>query len=438
MHSSKGQAGYLPPASRRGQKLYWEQLLPLLSRLFVWGIIFGLLWLLNSFFTLIFLTFVFAYLQSSIVNILSRKVRWLRTGLVFLTGGLFLSIIITSSFFLAPRVYEQATGFVQGFFVYMQRVDEELFKLAGRYPVLQEAIPELRPPKSALPPSPAPVSKTPGWASGVTNTVSTPTVPTPPAPQPQRAFSDTPSGVLLGMLTGSGKSVDAREGVRLVLDKLAVVSRQAVGLLSTFLLALLFSFLIVLDLPRLVNSIHGLKDTRLRFIYMEAADNIYEFGKVLGNAMQAQFYIACVNTLLTAIGLYVLGMGQHVAFLSVIVFICSFIPVAGVFISSVPICLLALNMGGSSLMLMGIVMITIIHMVEGYMLNPLIYGARLRINPVIVLIILTVGGKLFNIWGLILGVPVCTYIFMYAIRYEKPRRFGTFPRHHQSSGATQG
>lgn len=425
MHPNKGHAGYLPSSSRRGRQLYWEQLLPLLSRLFVWGIIFGLLWILGSFFTLIFLTFVFAYLQSSIVDMLSRKIRWLRTGLVFLTGGVFLSIIITASFLLAPRVYEQATGFVQGFFVYMQRVDEELFKLAERYPVLQEAIPELRAPTPPQP-QPAPVNNTPSWVNGVMTPAP---VPVTPAPQPQRAFSDTPSGVLLGMLTGSGKSVDAREGVRLVLDKLAIFSRQAVGLLSTFLLALLFSFLIVLDLPRLVGSIHGLKETRLRFIYMEAADNIYEFGKVLGNAMQAQFYIACINTLLTAIGLYILGMGQHVAFLSVIVFICSFVPVAGVFISSVPICLLALNMGGASLMMMGIVMITIIHTVEGYILNPLIYGARLRINPVIVLIILTVGGKLFDIWGLILGVPVCTYIFMYAIRYEKPRRFGSFPRH---------
>ncbi len=423
MLPNKGQAGYLPSASRRGQKQFWEQLLPLLSRLFVWGIIFGLLWLLSSFFTLIFLTFVFAYLQSSIVDMLSRKIRWLRMGLVFLTGGLFLSIIITASFILAPKVYEQATGFVQGFFVYMQRVDVELIKLAERYPVLQEAIPELRAP--VPPPTPAPVNNTPYWVNGTI--VNSAPVTVTPAPQPQRSFSDTPSGVLLGILTGSGKSVDAREGVRLVLDQLAIFSRQAVGLLSTFLLALLFSFLIVLDLPRLVASIHGLKETRLRFIYMEAADNIYEFGKVLGNAMQAQFYIACINTLLTTIGLSVLGMGQQVAFLSVIVFICSFIPVAGVFISSVPICLLALNIGGASLMLMGIVMITIIHAVEGYILNPLIYGARLRINPVIVLIILTVGGKLFELWGLILGVPVCTYIFMYAIRYEKPRRFGALP-----------
>ena len=79
-------------------------------------------------------------------------------------------------------------------------------------------------------------------------------------------------------------------------------------------------------------------------------------------------------------------------------------------------------------MFLGILMITFIHMVEGYILNPLIYGARLRINPVIVLIILTVGGKLFHLWGLVLGVPVSTYIFGHAIRYDKPKSLGAFKR----------
>ncbi|QTR49260.1 AI-2E family transporter [Candidatus Thiothrix anitrata] len=417
--------GLVPTPQTLGQttSMRWDQLLPLFTRLAVWGAFFGLLTLLSSFFTLIFLTFVFAYLQSSIVDMLSRRIRWLRTGLVFLTGGLFLSVIIAVSFFLAPKVYDQATGFVRGFFVYMERVDVELLNLAERYPMLQEAIPELR--KPTPPPAQANVVAPPPWAYNAQTGVAT----LPPEPTaPPRAFADSPSGVLLQMLTGTEKSLDARESVKVVLDQLTTISRQAVGLVSTFLLAVLFSFLIVLDMPRLSNSIRDLRNTRLRFVYDEMADNIYEFGKVLGHTMQAQFYIACVNTLLTAIGLLVLGMGEHIAFLSVIVFLFSFIPVAGVFISSIPICLLALNDGGLSLMALSILMIVFIHMVEGYFLNPMIYGARLRINPVIVLIILTVGGKLFHIWGLILGVPVCTYIFGYAIRYEKPKALGTFKR----------
>lgn len=393
----------LPRHVIRPPRLRWERLLPLLTRLFVWGLIFGVLTLLGSFFTLIFLTFVFAYLQSSIVDGIARYAPRRRTSLVILTGSLFLTIVIAMSVFLAPKVYQQATGFAKGFSSYMARIDTEVLNLAEHYPMLQEAIPQLRKPVQVTPPDWAVVGTAP-----------------PDAALPQRAFRDSPTGLLLGMLTGKGESTDVRDTLKVVIDQLANVSREAIGMLTTFLLALLFSFLIVLDLPNLVASVRELENTRLRFIYVEAADNIYQFGKVLGHAMQAQFYIACINTLLTGVGLYLLGMGEQVAFLSVIVFLCSFVPVAGVFISSIPISLIALNTGGLNLVLLCIGVITVTHLIEGYALNPLIYGARLRINPVIVLIILTIGGKLFHIWGLILGVPVCTYIFGHAIRYTSP------------------
>lgn len=393
----------LPRHVVRPPRLRWERLVPLLTRLFVWGLIFGVLTLLGSFFTLIFLTFVFAYLQSSIVDGMARYAPRRRTSLVILTGSLFLTIVIAMSVFLAPKVYQQATGFAKGFSSYMERIDTEVLNLAEHYPMLQEAIPQLRKPVQATPPDWAVVGTAP-----------------PDAALPQRAFRDSPTGLLLGMLTGKGESTDVRDTLKVVIDQLANVSREAIGMLTTFLLALLFSFLIVLDLPNLVASVRELENTRLRFIYVEAADNIYQFGKVLGHAMQAQFYIACINTLLTGVGLYLLGMGEQVAFLSVIVFLCSFVPVAGVFISSIPISLIALNTGGLNLVLLCIGVITVTHLIEGYALNPLIYGARLRINPVIVLIILTIGGKLFHIWGLILGVPVCTYIFGHAIRYTSP------------------
>jgi predicted PurR-regulated permease PerM len=71
---------------------------------------------------------------------------------------------------------------------------------------------------------------------------------------------------------------------------------------------------------------------------------------------------------------------------------------------------------GLTTMLLAILMITIIHLIEGYVLNPRIYGSYMRINPVIVLFILTIGAKLFQIWGLILGVPICTYIFGHVIQ----------------------
>ena len=58
------------------------------------------------------------------------------------------------------------------------------------------------------------------------------------------------------------------------------------------------------------------------------------------------------------------------------------------------------------------------HVVEAYILNPKIYGEKLKINPVLVLIILTVSGKLFGVWGLLLSLPIYTYVFGHAIKEE--------------------
>jgi predicted PurR-regulated permease PerM len=60
-----------------------------------------------------------------------------------------------------------------------------------------------------------------------------------------------------------------------------------------------------------------------------------------------QFIIALCNTFLTTIGLFLLGVsGAWV--LSFIVFICSFVPVAGVFLSTLPMAVAALGEYGVS------------------------------------------------------------------------------------------
>ena len=87
-------------------------------------------------------------------------------------------------------------------------------------------------------------------------------------------------------------------------------------------------------------------------------------------------------------------------------FFCSFIPVLGVFLSTVPICLVALPAGGLALVLKCIGMVLVVHAVEAYVVNPRITGSLVHLNAVFVLTILVVGEHFFGLWGLLLGVPV--------------------------------
>jgi predicted PurR-regulated permease PerM len=344
----------------------------------VWLGVVAVLFLLRSFFLLIFLTFVFSYIQRS-GELKLQKYLPRRSIRVIFVGICFLGILIGLGSLIAPRVIDQTRLFVMKYPQYIDRLDREIIDISKDYPSLSEMLPE----------------------------------PT----QDHGVYS--PTAEILQQIVGFHHGKD-NEGLVKAISTIREVGTSALGFGSAFLLAILFSFLIIFDFPNLTTSAESLRNTRIKFIYDEVAGSIYDFCLVLGRALEAQLFIALINTALTAVGLHILGITEKTAFLSLIVFLCSFIPVAGVFLSSVPICLVALQQSGLQLMLWAITMITIVHMVEAYILNPKIYGHHLRMNPVIVLIILTISGKLFHVWGLILGVPVCTYIVGHAIRTRDP------------------
>lgn len=364
----------------------WNLVLPVAVRILVWGIFFAILYLLRSFFLLLFLTFVFVYFQSSVISRLEPFIR-LHTLRVVLVFSVLLGIFTMAGVFLTPRVMEQAGGFINQFPSYIESTDQVLLNMGNRYPMLSDIVPELK--------------KSTDNQTAV------------------EEHTPSPSVALVQILAGTGEGNSDKEIIKQGIVRLRSLGENIAALVSYFLLALLFSFLILLDLPTFGNNFTRLKHTKIDFIYNEVADSIKDFALVLGQALEAQFIIAVFNTVLTAIGITLLGLSDNIAFLSVIVFFCSFVPVIGVFISSVPICLVALQSQGLQTLLFAALMITIIHLIEAYILNPRIYGSHMRINPVIVLIILTICGKLFHVWGLILGVPIYTYIFGTAIQ-RKP------------------
>jgi predicted PurR-regulated permease PerM len=374
----------------------WDRIFSLTTRTFVWGLLLSILYLLRPFLLLIFLTFVFAYIQAHGVEGLQHRVknRPLRVTLVALV---FLGTLLATGFTLFPLVREQAVTFWQNRERYANDADREINKTLSNYPSVYQSLLErirvlesLRAKKGTEP--------KPGGEQ-------TPQVRNQDGQEPKPGDEDSLHPVR-NLLANVGNDIG---------DNAVAFGQSVLGYLSSFLLSLLFSFLIVLDLPKLSRSIQGLSNTKIGFIYDEVGDNLAGFGRVLGRALEAQLFIAICNTILTAIGIWMMGL-QNLLVLSSIVFFCSFIPVAGTFISSTPICLLALTTDGVGAMLLAILLICVIHAIETYVLNPQIYGHHMHMNPVLVLIVLTIAGKLFGVWGLLLGIPVVNYFFRHAIR----------------------
>ena len=184
--------------------------------------------------------------------------------------------------------------------------------------------------------------------------------------------------------------------------------------------ALLLTVFITFDMTKIKRQFRRLHETRMRNVYAEIAPGLVIFARLMGRAFMAQGVIAVFNTLLTFILLWLIEV-ENAFFLCAIVFACSFIPVLGVIISSVPIALMAILQPDGSLWLAGqsVIGIIIIHLIESSVLNPKIVGNVLHVHPFMVLAVLTIGEHFFGIWGLLLAVPVWVFIFRVAVLNEE-------------------
>ena len=395
----------------------WDRIFSLATRTFVWALLISVLYILRPFLLLVFLTFVFAYIQAHGVEGLGHRIKN-RALRVVIVGLVFLGTLLATGFTLLPQVQDQAKQFLNNKDVYIADADKQLNSFLSEYPSVYTSLAKQ---KRAL--EDAAASAT---TSDEVDTQDEATEPPDSPPEERREGpEDAPEPA------GEGGAVEQLPNLHLIRDLVDNVGKSlaenpleigqsVLSSVSSFLLSLLFSFLIVLDLRKIKRGVKGLANTKIGFIYDEVADNIAGFGRVLGRALEAQLFIAICNTVLTAACIWVMGI-PNLLVLSTIVFFCSFIPVAGTFISSTPIALLALQGGGVGDMSIVIVMIVIVHLVETYVLNPQIYGHHMHMNPVLVLIVLTIGGKLFGVWGLILGIPIVNYVFRHAIRHPAER-----------------
>lgn len=103
---------------------------------------------------------------------------------------------------------------------------------------------------------------------------------------------------------------------------------------------------------------------------------------------------------------------EYAVLISVIVGCTNVIPFFGPFIGAIPGALLAL-MDAPIMFVIFIIFILVLQQFDGNILGPLILGDSTGISGIWVLIAILVGGDLFGVPGMILGVPVfaCIYAF---------------------------
>jgi predicted PurR-regulated permease PerM len=131
---------------------------------------------------------------------------------------------------------------------------------------------------------------------------------------------------------------------------------------------------------------------------------MHEVSDVVHAYVSGQLFAALLFAIFTAILLTILGV-PAVAPLAVIAGFCDVIPVLGILLATVPAVLLALAVSPGTAVVVLVAYVSY-HLFETYFLLPRIYGNKLKISTLAVLLALIVGGKLQGIVGIFLVLPL--------------------------------
>lgn len=177
----------------------------------------------------------------------------------------------------------------------------------------------------------------------------------------------------------------------------------------TIFISFILSFFYAFDVEQVEKFGNSFLDSTYSWLFKDLKFFATKFVNTFGVVLEAQLLIALVNTLITSITLIFMKMPSILA-LSVMVFLLSMIPVAGVVISLIPLSMVAYSVGGITDVIYIILMIIVIHGFETYLLNPKFMSSKTHIPMFFTFVMLLIFEKLMGAWGLIVGIPIFTFL----------------------------
>ena len=197
----------------------------------------------------------------------------------------------------------------------------------------------------------------------------------------------------------------AKEGIQSIMIFITDFGKWSLN----FFMALLLSLVFVLEKDSVLRFVSKFKHSKVSVAYNYLSYFGNNFLNSFGKVIQAQIMIAIANTTLSVIGLTIMGFPGLFA-LAFMIFILSLVPVAGVFFSLIPLCLIAFKIGGLIKVVFVLIMIFIIHTVESYVLNPKLLSNTTHLPIFFTFATLIISEHFMGIWGLLLGIPMVIFV----------------------------
>ena len=190
------------------------------------------------------------------------------------------------------------------------------------------------------------------------------------------------------------------------IDILAVIVNGIVN----FVLGLVFAIYILMSKETLKNQTKRLINA---YLPSKVADNIFEVARLsrttFSNFIIGQTVEAFILGALCTIGMIILGL-PYAPMVGSLVGITAFIPIIGAFIGGAIGAFMIFTVDYMQAFIF-IIFLVVLQQLEGDLIYPRVVGSTIGLPSIWVLFAVTVGGSLWGITGVLLGVPIVSVIY---------------------------
>jgi predicted PurR-regulated permease PerM len=161
-------------------------------------------------------------------------------------------------------------------------------------------------------------------------------------------------------------------------------------------------FLFLLSLPETARGITAMIPPASRD---RVAPALAEVRRIVAGFVWARLLVSVAVGALATIGLWAVHMPFWLL-LGVVVGVSNLIPMLGSWIGGIPVALVAVLTKPPSFLLVVVPIIVVAHLIDGWILSPLVLRETTDLHPVVILLAVLLGAELLGFWGILAAIPV--------------------------------
>lgn len=202
---------------------------------------------------------------------------------------------------------------------------------------------------------------------------------------------------------------------------LAGTPRSALRIGSLFLLVPLFSFFFLRDSQTIMRALISLTPNR----YFEMVLDIYaRVSRQLTHFVRGRVLEALIIGIVVWMGLSLTDI-RYAPILAAVAGVTNLVPYVGPIIGMIPglvIALVDLGTGGQFWWILCVYLLIAQIIVDNFILIPILISRVSNLHPLWVLLAIIMGGKLYGVLGMIIGVPIASIINIIIIEIRRYRK----------------